>query len=157
VIKDKNLLIFVFGCLLSVWLYLAIWTGIDRKNLTVEDSESDPMLQYRRCSSNTIGFDIALIGIEVIWLFFGVALCWKTRKVSILRFNESAHINLCIYNILFLGIVLIPISYLLDVEHNIQFILISVGILLASFGIIFTLFSPKIWAIIRNKPIESFR
>jgi len=155
VITDFMLFKSVFICLMVVMIYLAFWTIFARSTPTYVLDATDPTLQYLNCKYPSSGdwiWEIVILGIEVLWLFFGVALAYKIRKVSLLRFNESAHIALAIYNLLFLGVVIIPIIYIIDAsDPNVIFILLSVGLLLGVSGMLVLLFMPKFYAIIKRK------
>jgi len=154
-ITDIMLFKLVFICLFSVLLYLTVWTIVSRSTPIYVPDATDPTLQYLNCKNSSSGvwiWQIVILGVEALWLFIGVGLAYKTRKVSLLRFNESTHIALAIYNLLFLSVVIIPIIYIVDVpDPNVIFVLLSVALLLGVSGILVLLFMPKFYAIIKQK------
>jgi len=68
-----------------------------------------------------------------------------------LKYNESAHLSVCIYSIIFVGLVIIPNITWLSESNNTRFILACVGILVVNTTINLVLFGPKWLAIKADK------
>ena len=75
---------------------------------------------------------------------FGAYLAFRTRRV-ISKYNESSHIALCIYNVLVLSAIVLPVVSLPEVASPLaQFIILSIGILLLSSFTMYILIVTKI-------------
>ncbi|XP_041352652.1 gamma-aminobutyric acid type B receptor subunit 1-like isoform X2 [Gigantopelta aegis] len=83
-----------------------------------EDQMEIPVLWY--CTTNMY-FQIVLLAIQGILLVFGVFLAYTTRKVSIPALNDSKAIGMCIYNVILLTLVGLPLSLILDDDVDIMF------------------------------------
>ena len=50
-------------------------------------------------------------------LVFGSFFAWETRKVKIEALNDSKEIGICVYNIMIMSVISVPISRLLPLLH----------------------------------------
>eukprot|EP01127_Copromyxa_protea_P020856 TRINITY_DN7023_c0_g1_i2.p1 TRINITY_DN7023_c0_g1~~TRINITY_DN7023_c0_g1_i2.p1 ORF type:complete len:647 (-),score=104.60 TRINITY_DN7023_c0_g1_i2:26-1966(-) len=137
-------------------LYLGLWTGLDMMRQT---SYPDPLNPTRitiiKCYYSK-NWAVALYAVELAFLAVGVVLAYKINKIKILkknmlRFNESSHIALSIYSIIFVGVVIIPNILWLTESNDTIYILSCVGILVINLTLNFALFMPKWKAIWANK------
>jgi len=144
----------VVGFSLVGIIILVIFTVNDRPVPTYIQDTSNIQLQYFECKTSQYGEIIALFIFEFLSLFFGVFLSFKTRKIELLKFNESSQIALCIYNLVFIGFIFVPMAYFLQdlLTPDLTFLISAGGILLSTTTVVFVLFVPKFRAIINNKP-----
>lgn len=137
-------------CVLAICTYLAILTGIDRPRAVLNADPGNPLNLIIRCQAN-----LAWVGpiyiVEVIMLLACLFICWRIRKVELLRFNESSHISISVFALLLMGIILIPNVLFLTSNVNTLFVLEAVCILLCSLTIQTSIFIPKFKAIITKK------
>mmetsp|Transcript_1951 Transcript_1951/g.2161 ORF Transcript_1951/g.2161 Transcript_1951/m.2161 type:complete len:767 (-) Transcript_1951:124-2424(-) len=155
VITDFELLLPLAAMVSAVIVYLSVYTSIHRRTATRVVDDSDKTIARIKCIHEKDGYlawEVVLLVVEALWLLFGLILSYQIRKVSILRFNESYYITLSIYNITFLALLLIPIGFVLKTTADVLFVMVSVGVLLATTGVVVLLFWPKFIAILRNKP-----
>jgi len=131
-------------------IYLSCFTALGRPHPVYTQSNTNPDQTIVKCyfSNNWI---IALYVVEVILLILCLVLAWQTRKIELLRFNESSHIAICIYCLLIIGIILVPNVHWLTTDNDTLFVLESVCIIIASLTINFALFIPKFKAILSGK------
>eukprot|EP01130_Rhizamoeba_saxonica_P001978 TRINITY_DN11797_c0_g1_i1.p1 TRINITY_DN11797_c0_g1~~TRINITY_DN11797_c0_g1_i1.p1 ORF type:complete len:766 (-),score=175.62 TRINITY_DN11797_c0_g1_i1:31-2328(-) len=150
VITDLDLQIrFIVPTILVINVYLIIWVIADLPVLTTDTTifpgEAINVVHMRCISENTF-WKFLLFAVEGIWLLIGVFLSYKTRGYES-KFNEASAIALSIYNILFFGIVILPVSQLLTLREDQEFLLQSAALILTSYGVLSSLFIPKFWAL----------
>jgi len=145
---------------LAVSVYLAVWTGCDRPiAVAIPDLVEPELIHIWQCQgSNT--WDIVLYAVELAFLACGCVLAYKINKVKILkknmlRFNESSHIAVCIFCLIFVGLVIVPSIEWLSESNDTKFILECVGLLVIAMVINIVLFVPKFYAIWTNKSASS--
>jgi len=134
----------------GVMVYLSCFTALGMPHPQKTPSATNPNQEIVKCyfSNNWI---IALYVVEVILLVLCLILAWQTRKIELLRFNESSHIAICIYCLLIIGIILVPNVHWLATDNNTLFVLESVCIIIGALTINFALFIPKFKAILSGK------
>eukprot|EP00004_Rigifila_ramosa_P006697 TRINITY_DN1761_c0_g3_i1.p1 TRINITY_DN1761_c0_g3~~TRINITY_DN1761_c0_g3_i1.p1 ORF type:complete len:1039 (-),score=298.59 TRINITY_DN1761_c0_g3_i1:161-2905(-) len=143
VITNSTLLMF-FALFLAVdVVLLGIWSIADppQPNILFGDPSS-----WTCASSSATGsiFSLALYGYIYLLLVFGAFLAFSIRNVKVSSLNESRHIAFSIYNVLvILTLVLIVGSSLRDQKS--VFIVTALGDLLITWGILGTLFVPKLY------------
>ncbi|XP_041352638.1 gamma-aminobutyric acid type B receptor subunit 1-like isoform X2 [Gigantopelta aegis] len=89
-------------------------------------------------------FSFLVFGFQTTILLFGVFLAFTTRKVSIPILNDSKAIGLCIYNVIVLSIVGVPISLVLNEKCSLEYGLISTFIILGTTVTQCLIFVPKV-------------
>jgi len=146
-LKQEHLLLMVFLCVLSMLVYLSIFTGLDYPKAILVQDVGDPLVFIAQCDA-PFAWVLPMYIVEIIFLLFNVIICWQIRKVELLRFNESSHISICIYALILIGIILIPQVLWLTSDVNTLFVLESVCIIIAGLTIQFAIFVPKFKAII---------
>lgn len=143
VIKDVELLYIVGLFCVVLWIYLAIWTVVDRPKPATVFYQNDPYSTLIKCDSSHAAWYSSLYIFEFLMLLIGVFLSFKTRKIELLQFNESSSIAVCIYVLVFLGFIFVPMAYFLALEPNILFLLQCGGIVVATTTVIAALYVPK--------------
>jgi len=158
-LSDERLLIFVVVFASIGVLFLILFTILQRPVPMFRLDSASDTLQYLECQAPTNSILIALFIVEFLSLFFGVFLSFKTRKIELLKFNESSQIAISIYNLLFIGFIFIPMSYFFlgSLSPDITFLISAAGILFGTTTLVMVLFVPKFRAIINNKPDDSKR
>ena len=59
--------------------------------------------------------DLDSNSIAALLLLFGSFFAWETRKVQIEALNDSKHIGLCVYNVVIMSALTVPLLNLLSV------------------------------------------
>ncbi|KJE94759.1 hypothetical protein CAOG_05347 [Capsaspora owczarzaki ATCC 30864] len=135
---------------------LIAWTVVDRSMFAEEmDWErSTPLLVVMNtyCTSSLpfVLANVAAIGLLLVW---GAYLAWRTRLLPS-QFNESSQIAFAIVLILFLGVITIPLNYLIggatSSSDDAPLVIIRGCVLvLGSMAILLILFVPKVHLILR--------
>jgi len=146
--------------ILCVSTYLAIWTGLGRPVATaVPDIQYPELILIKQCQYDNT-WNIVLYAVELAFLACGCVLAYKINKVKILkqqmlRFNESSHIAVCIFCLIFVGLVIVPSVEWLSESNDTKFILECVGLLVNATVINVVLFLPKFKAILTKKATTS--
>jgi len=151
VIKDMHLLAIVGTFSIALWVYFAIWTAVNPPVPQTVQYNNQEFVFFVQCKPSSAGWYIALYVFEFILLLCGVYLSFKTRKIELLRFNESSSIAVSIYVLIFLGFIFIPMAYFLSLDPDILFLVEAGGIIVATTTIMVALFVPKFKAIFTGK------
>lgn len=148
VIENKSLLGFSFFMLCLELLIPLIWTAVDRPRPTLIQVNLDT--SFHDCQSNNLSFQWAMVAcfgiINFFVLAYGAFLAFKTRQVSS-AFSESRYIGVCIYNMLVLGVVTIPVAYIAAAGFFTIFFVRAIAILLCTTFVLLVLFGNKIYII----------
>jgi len=131
-------------------VYLSCFTALGMPHPIEKVNAADTTQIIVSCHFNN-DWIIALYVPEVIALVLCLLLVWQTRKIELLRFNESSHIAVCIYCLLIIGIILVPNVHWLSTNNDTLFVLESVCIIIVCLTINFALFIPKFKAILSGK------
>ncbi|KAI8490678.1 hypothetical protein Bbelb_314710 [Branchiostoma belcheri] len=161
VIKDFHLFAMVGSFLLMDVLFLMLWEVLDPITVRRESfpPEEDPnrndvlyLPELRRCTSNYLMYWLGIIyASKGILILFGIFLAWETRKVQIPELNDSKQIGLCVYNVMIMSAVGVPIINLLDSQQlDISFAVLSVCIIVCTSTTLALVFVPKIWQGLRH-------
>jgi len=160
-ITNNHLTLVVVFLVLCVWTYLAIWTGIERPHpITFPDPFNPTTVHVLACFVKN-EWIIPLYAVEFAFLVVGAVIAYQINQIDVLRaemirFNESSHMAICIYALMFVGLVLVPIIHWLDVQsNNTKYVLSCCGLLVASMTINAILFWPKWIDIINGKEERS--
>jgi len=151
----------VFFVLLALWVYLAIWTGVEPPVPVLNPDPSDPTATLVLSCYPKNEWIIPLYSVEFAFLLVGVVIAYQINQIDILRaemirFNESSHMAVCIYCLMFVGLVLVPIIHWLDVQSNdTKYVLSCCGILVATLTVNVVLFWPKWRDILTGKEDSS--
>jgi hypothetical protein len=142
-----------------VMMYLTVWTIIDPpkpvttltgRQSVVGDAEKIVRFQYKVCASSTQWWSEGLLFFEFAMLMYGVSLAIQTRNVHEV-FAESKYIGISIYNICFVGVVVVSAIYGLKVEvqYGPEFLLsLQAGAVQFSSSLTAAvIFLPKFWMI----------
>ncbi|KAG1680653.1 putative G-protein coupled receptor [Nymphon striatum] len=101
-ITDMDLIKRLGLIVLVVIAFLSVRTTVATPHVTTEKSYDD--LKAFLCSTDW--WDYAFTGLEIVFLIWGIGLCYVVRKAPS-EFNESRFISMAIYNEFFLSIFLI--------------------------------------------------
>eukprot|EP01135_Chromosphaera_perkinsii_P011949 Nk52_evm2s2542 gene=Nk52_evmTU2s2542 len=142
-ITDKELLCFS-GILMGMEVIILILMSIlDRPYAGIEYDSQKADQAYLVCKSDMPIF----LYIQYVYcgtiMIVGSVLAFKTRRIDI-RFRESKYIGFCIYNIMFSGIVIIPIISTVDENGFVKAIfrvIVSLFVVITTFA---ALFIPKL-------------
>ncbi|XP_035674840.1 gamma-aminobutyric acid type B receptor subunit 2-like isoform X1 [Branchiostoma floridae] len=161
VIKDFHLFAMVGSFLLMDVVFLMLWEVLDPITMQREKfpEEEDPnrndvlyLPELRRCTSDYLMYWLGIIyASKGILILFGIFLAWETRKVQIPELNDSKQIGLCVYNVMIMSAVGVPIINLLDSQQlDISFAVLSVCIIVCTSTTLALVFVPKIWQGLRH-------
>jgi hypothetical protein len=90
-----------------------------------------------------LGFQLAYVFLFLVW---GTVNALKTRNVQT-AFNESWHIAVCVFSLVFFGVVLVPLQLLVSGSPNALVLIRGVGQSLGAIIISLVLFAPKMLAL----------
>ncbi|XP_041356523.1 gamma-aminobutyric acid type B receptor subunit 2-like [Gigantopelta aegis] len=170
VLKDRDLYIKI-GMFTSLNLFImVVWSVIGPSrpkailmhSRNVEDVVNDRILipVKMTCESKyDTYFHIILLAIQAMFLMIGLFLAFSTRRVNITVMNDSKPIALCIYIVILLSIVGLPVSLIQnDNNPNVSFSVISILIIAGTTSTQCNIFFPKIDALhkfLRSEESES--
>ena len=84
--------------------------------------------------------------LTALLLIFGSFFAWETRKVQIEALNDSKEIGICVYNIMIMSVISVPISRLLPLlQMDVSFGVISIAVLVCAVTTLLLVFGPKVW------------
>jgi len=143
IIRDAELMRVVAAIVGIMQLYLLCWFIIDplRPTMVVHMNES-----FTVCSSSSAWVSVSPIFYEFALLLWGTLLCIRTRKAPD-QFNEAPFIGVCVYNILIVGALVLPLYYFLLATPDSQLAVAGFALILVSAVAVSVLFLPKLHAI----------
>eukprot|EP01127_Copromyxa_protea_P019624 TRINITY_DN6417_c0_g1_i1.p1 TRINITY_DN6417_c0_g1~~TRINITY_DN6417_c0_g1_i1.p1 ORF type:complete len:739 (-),score=126.12 TRINITY_DN6417_c0_g1_i1:85-2127(-) len=162
-VKPVTLIQLVVSCSVlsgAVSIYLAIWTGVHGMNVNIYEDQVNPeRIHIIECDYG-VEWASALYAVELVFMVAGVFLAYKINKIKVLKqkmlhFNESAHISVCIYSLVFIGVVIIPNFTWLATTNDTKYVLQCIGLIVAPVTINLVLFSTKFVSIFRGKKTDS--
>jgi len=135
----SDLFILIISVILLVWTAAFPFTPSQETSDILEDNE----VMIVCSSEHSQIFLIILFIYKGLLVLFGCFLAFSTRKVAS-AYNESRQIGTAMYSIFFVGAILVPLIFLLDVKPDIEFSLISVATLWVLTITLGYLFLPKL-------------
>ncbi|ELU05003.1 hypothetical protein CAPTEDRAFT_200435 [Capitella teleta] len=161
IVKDAHLFAIVFGLILIDTLLLVAWLLInplhwDLTELPDELNENDPGLVIRPrvyvCSSeNSVYWSGVMYGMKALLVIFGIFFAWETRKVTIEALNDSRQIGLCVYNVMIMSAVGVPLVSLLSVHQvSIAYGVTALAIFLGATTTLVLVFGSKMLHVLQN-------
>jgi hypothetical protein len=151
--RDWKLLIFVGFLVLPVIILLVLWTGLATPGaeLTKQNDEHEHFVCVTGGVAGNAGsytFFALIVAYIGLILLFGTFLSVVTRNV-VSTFNESRLIAVSIYNLVFLGVVVIPIYFVLQSSGPlVAWVIIVTAVLYGLSATLFLQFLPKIWGVV---------
>eukprot|EP01137_Pigoraptor_chileana_P023678 Opistho-2@90362 len=147
-VGDERLLAIVGSVVGVVVVYLSVWTAVDGPTPTTKIVQH---VEHLECANTNTGWAIALYASEGAFLLWGVYLSWRTRSVTTL-FNESKFIAMAIWNIFFIAIIVLPMSFAINTDDaDTQFLFTSIGMIAATTVVLALIFGPKVYVMHRRK------
>ncbi|XP_076116620.1 gamma-aminobutyric acid type B receptor subunit 2-like [Mytilus galloprovincialis] len=153
VIKDIQLFA-VCGVLMAIDLSIMVpWTlffSLQRKEVvvTIEDEENDITHKeiYTVCTSSTQVYWLCVQYVyKGLLLAFGTFLAWETRRVEVPALNDSKLIGFCVYNIVVVCLIGVPLNHILDDEQKTaRFVLMNCFVMFCTALVLCILFIPKL-------------
>lgn len=119
--------------------------------------ESNPVLDYYICSADSL-WSIISYSYKLIMILAGLYIAFKSRKAPVM-FNEATVICIVVFNISFVSLVVLGISYGFtsqSYDPNIVFILECSGILYSVISSVSVIFIPKFVTKEKNQQIVQF-
>jgi gamma-aminobutyric acid type B receptor len=78
-------------------------------------------------------------------ILFGIFFAWETRKVRVEGLNDSKQIGICVYNVMIMSALALPMVYILtDSQINIIYSIISAAILICATSTLGFVFVSKV-------------
>jgi len=151
--RDWQLVIFVCITVIPMLVLLILWTALSTPgaSLIEQDDKHDHYVCYMGGVAGNDGaytFFALIVAYIAAFLLFGTFLSFVTRNV-VSTFNESRLIAVSIYNLVFLGIVIIPIYFVLEGNGPVvQWVIIVTAVIYGLSATMFLQFVPKIWGIV---------
>eukprot|EP01126_Amoeba_proteus_P052963 TRINITY_DN6435_c0_g1_i2.p1 TRINITY_DN6435_c0_g1~~TRINITY_DN6435_c0_g1_i2.p1 ORF type:complete len:257 (-),score=30.30 TRINITY_DN6435_c0_g1_i2:165-935(-) len=153
-----TILAFILICLAG---YLIAWTVLDQPYAkpVLDINTVQETIYIQKCFYNK-SWASALYAVELFLLAIGSLLAYKINKIKVLRsrmiaFNESPHLAVSIFCLIFVGLVIVPNVMWLSESVNTQYILNCVGIFVCVGVINIVLFGPKFMMILEGKTSDS--
>eukprot|EP00743_Colponemidia_sp_Colp-15_P002962 GILK01003204.1.p1 GENE.GILK01003204.1~~GILK01003204.1.p1 ORF type:complete len:853 (-),score=95.15 GILK01003204.1:498-3056(-) len=153
-ITDFHVLRVVLSALAVTFLYLIIWTAQGR--IRSESTLISGRTYADMCTFDGEFWSKVPVAVEGLIILYGAYLSFITRN-AVSEYNESKYIGASIYSILFVGVIVIPLVWLVVTTlPNAVLILECMGILVGTSGVVLLLFVPKIYNILRNIQDDGF-
>ena len=147
VIKDSELALKLMVLVLVEVIILGIWTGVDPPKPMVNpgvDGVPSDFVDHVVCSSETATFAIIEIVWKVILSAGGCFLAFKSRNVGA-KYAESKGLMAAMYNVAFIGIVILLLVFLLGgVGENGKTLLKAIGVFWGSVFSVAVIVIPRI-------------
>ena len=87
--------------------------------------------------------------LTALLLIFGIFFAWETRKVQIEALNDSRQIGICVYNVMIMSAVGVPMVNLLSFNQvSFSFAVTSVAILVCATTTLVLVFASKVKTLI---------
>lgn len=151
-IPDLHLVVAIVLLSLPVIFINFLWSLLATPTASLEDRDGH---EHYVCNTGGflgepfgIVFAALLIAYFAAVLLFGVFLSFVTRNVSS-AFNESRLIGVSIYNLTFLGVVVIPVYFALQAAGPVAvWVIVATAILYGFAATMFVQFVPKVWGVL---------
>ncbi|EDV22613.1 uncharacterized protein TRIADDRAFT_28937, partial [Trichoplax adhaerens] len=150
IIKDRNLIVKIFGLAVIDIIILVFWQTIDPLYVQKETAvQNNPTVTTHYiavvCTSKYLSLWTGIIyGYKFLLMIFGAFLAWETRSVAIKELNDSKLIGLCIYNVFVLCTTGVLLTAVINTDPITSFCLIASFIILCTTLTIVLIFSPKV-------------
>ena len=120
----------IFGILILEVIIQACWSLIDanRPMVTTSVGAQGEYVEHTVCSTTTAAFSIISVCFKAILICWGCVLAWKTRNVHG-AFAESKALMVTMYNIAFVGIVVLMLYNFLEVNEPTKVLVQVFGVL----------------------------
>ncbi|XP_022309821.2 gamma-aminobutyric acid type B receptor subunit 2-like [Crassostrea virginica] len=152
-ISDAHLFGLLGGLVLLDILFLAFWTffhplRLIQKNVTIELDNSDEILveTFHVCYNEYQTYWLAAQYISKgALLALGTFLAWETRHIKVPSLNDSKYIGFCVYNIVIVCALCVPVTFVLPPEKpTAKFVFTSVVCVFTTTLVLCILFIPKV-------------
>lgn len=155
-IKNTQLYSVIFAVLAVDILYILIWqvTNPFRTVLTFERiAKSDPqepttkLLSFTESATgDNMGVWLGLFLLQKgLMLLYGAVLAYDVRDVDIKSMNDSAAIGISVYNVLLVCSIVTPVSFMIENNPSVTFLLVALGIFVCATGVLSVLFIPRMY------------
>ncbi|KAI0240075.1 Gamma-aminobutyric acid type B receptor subunit 1 [Lamellibrachia satsuma] len=151
-VRDAHLMAFVGVVMLVDIILLVAWQISDPLVLHLfninQEIQADGAIISRQayiCTSKYVDQWMgALCGFKALLLIFGIFFAWETRKVRVEVLNDSKEIGICVYNIMIMSVVSVPIYRLLPLQQmDVSFGVISISVFVCALTTLLLVFGPK--------------
>eukprot|EP01097_Dermamoeba_algensis_P004686 TRINITY_DN3026_c0_g1_i1.p1 TRINITY_DN3026_c0_g1~~TRINITY_DN3026_c0_g1_i1.p1 ORF type:complete len:259 (-),score=48.40 TRINITY_DN3026_c0_g1_i1:96-872(-) len=143
---DRTIYVFFSLCMLIEVVILIAWTVSDPLDAKEVFTNNDRTVHYL-CESSNVGFPVGWISFNMFFLLCGVVIAFLTRNVE-RRFNESKIIGFSIYNVFLISVIIIPMSFIINDNSNITFVLHCIGVIGIPLGSTAILFGKSIMVLL---------
>ncbi|KAH8549800.1 7 transmembrane sweet-taste receptor of 3 GCPR-domain-containing protein [Umbelopsis sp. PMI_123] len=147
-LKASAVIIVVQAAMLAFWLGMSTVTPI---NVNLERSNYYVTCAYHHPAKTAFMALIATYSIGL--LAFAIFLAIKTRRVgaSYSKYSETKQIGMCVYNILFAGLIGFIVFFLPTAEYITRYYVTVITILWGTTVSLYILFLPKVLAFFRDR------
>jgi basic membrane protein A len=138
-------------------IFLIIWTVIDPYSsvFITESPYLNDNQQYISCASKEVWGVAIFLALKGILLVAGIIISYKVRKIRSKDHKETNSIGLTIYNttLIFILAIFVLVTVPFNVEINVS--IVTIAIILVSYGLVLFLFVPKFIRIYKNGDVSS--
>jgi len=93
-------------------LFMAVWMIVQAKTgpASLRHFDANGTVFTWKCERNPLGIGllVAFNGCLILW---GCYIGWRMKDVALRNFNESKHIAICIWNLSFVAIIVVPLLF----------------------------------------------
>ena len=105
--------------------FFTIWDPPTPENII--EVEDTVVTQRVECSSDTDAFTFTVLGFECGLVLIGCILAFVTRNLDS-GFGQAKELMFSMYNIAFIGMIIVIISFAMDIDASGQIVLFAMGI-----------------------------
>jgi gamma-aminobutyric acid type B receptor len=150
-ITNKTLFSVICITLFIQCIILALYSLVGQPFVELTPDELQPLVTYVGCGADNFTTWVVIdLGFKGLMVLYGIFLSFATRNVKS-EFNESKQITVAIYNLGFMGAIIIPLVYGLDLSYDATFVLIVIGVFATVTVTLLVLFVPKFLNINKTK------
>jgi len=147
IVTDRSLVVFVMIYSLFYLIPIIVWTAWDPLTPTLHDDNSGEDKLNIRCSSDHgLGFEIYFLVVTGVTLFVGAVLSYMARKAKSF-FGEAKYVAFCVYSLLFIGVMVVPLAYLLNDNPLAFYLIVALGAFFAISAVLVGLYVPKLYVL----------
>lgn len=152
-ITNSRAVMYTLPITLCQGVILLVFTFVDPpKQTEIIESDGGVVVQRIVCATNTDAFVITQAIFEAGFVFIGCVLAYLTRNTEDDLFGESKQLIFSMYNIAFVGIIVVVIVSVADLDGNGQSIMQAIGVF---WGTVFSTGAFAIPCLLRHMRRES--
>eukprot|EP00743_Colponemidia_sp_Colp-15_P002071 GILK01002247.1.p1 GENE.GILK01002247.1~~GILK01002247.1.p1 ORF type:complete len:687 (+),score=85.68 GILK01002247.1:66-2126(+) len=145
-LTDKEMLMKAGALILIQMVIMVAWSASSERSVFIkvrnEGLSSQSYFEVPSCTTSGLflGIDFVFLGALIAW---GSWLVYRAKSAPS-AFNESFHITVCLLFLMFYGIILIPLQFIISANPDAVAIIRAVGMLFGIWVVLGSLFVPKL-------------